>query len=253
MEFERHSYGDESSQYFRLYYPSSFSSKNIKDKSCPVVIIVHGGFWREYYTLDNALIDSLIPFLLAQEYVVCMMEYRRVPDKDDKRNKWTCSCLYWENHNRGGYPDTNFDVISALNSLYDVVTKINNDNGDSKKPIIDIYKSTLIGHSAGGTLVLWACCKLATRNLKFVPNLCVAIAPITDLMEGQKRQLSSDGIAISSYLGIEHDDISNSLYQEASPSCILPIEVNTIVAIGTKDDIIPCDMIESFINNVKKM
>ena len=249
MDFEKYQYGPGSSQYFRLYYPASFSLNNWNDKSYPVVVIVHGGFWRECYTLDNSLIDSLIPYLLAQEYVVCMMEYRRVSDSG---NKGICSCLFRRNYSEGGYPDTNFDMINALNALYDIIGALNHSSGHTESPLIDIHKTTLIGHSAGGTLVLWVCCKLAARSLKFVPFLCVAIAPITDLIEGQNRRLSSDGIAISTYLGITPDDITKLSYHEASPSCILPIEVNTILAIGTKDDTIPCDMVENFSKRCKE-
>ena len=252
MDFERHDYGSDKSQFFRLYYPPSFSLKDINDKCYPVVIIVHGGFWRECYTLDNALIDTLIPFLLAKEYIVCMMEYRRVSDVNDTGYKGICSCLFSDNHNKGGYPNTNMDIINSLNALYDIITNINSKIIDAKKPLININKSTLIGHSAGGTLVLWLCCKLSARNLKFVPFLCVAIAPVADLIEGQKRRLSSDGTAICSYLGIKHDDFTNNIYNEASPSCILPIEVNSILAIGSNDDIIPCDMIETFYKQCKE-
>ena len=45
--------------------------------------------------------------------------------------------------------------------------------------------------------------------------------------------------------------VSMATYSEACPSKLLPLEVPTIIAIGTSDADIPADMVENFYCNAK--
>ena len=103
------------------------------------------------------------------------------------------------------------------------------------------------------------------RDLPFQPTLCVAIAPIVDLEEGQRRRLSDYGNSIQIYMGgqlpSDDDNDRDDPYKLASPSRILPIMVPCILVGGDKDEdgmnvfmklslllisLVPLDIVESF-------
>lgn len=93
------------------------------------------------------------------------MEYRRVGGTDEEA---------------GGYPETNRDIVDALNCMYE---RLQTDAG------VDLENIFLIGHSAGGCLALWVCSHSNLQSLRFVPSACVALSPVCDLLEGHQRRL----------------------------------------------------------------
>ena len=82
-------------------------------------MIIHGGYWKNEYNIDNSLIDTLPDFLINQNYAVYVLEYRRVEGSN------------------GGWPETNQDILIAMIKL------------NEYKNIIDINKVVVSGHSAG--------------------------------------------------------------------------------------------------------
>lgn len=165
-----------------------------------------------------------------------MVEYRRVGPKSG-----------------GGWPETNQDIISALQMLPSLKW-------------IDIHRVGILGHSAGGQLALWCCCKLADRALGFIPKLCIAVAPVCNLVEGQCLGLSTGGRAIADYmrhlpcsidprvfksLELAGESLKRGCkgacqYELASPSSLLPVDVPLILCVGKEDNIIPMDYVERF-------
>ena len=106
------------------------------------------------YNVDNAAIDSIAPFLVKRGYAACEVEYRRGSE--------------------GGWPISNEDCLAALASLK---------NNADLFGVIDFNSVTLLGHSAGGQLVLWICAQKSQSlsSLGFSPRLCVALSPCADL------------------------------------------------------------------------
>src|SRR6185436_1435267 len=85
----------------------------------PLVMSVHGGFWRPQY--DRSHTGPMAEAIAAAGWTVVSIEYRRVP----------------------GSPNVTFrDVSDAFEKL---PAKISRHNGNV----------VLVGHSAGGQLVLW--------------------------------------------------------------------------------------------------
>mmetsp|Transcript_11207 Transcript_11207/g.46793 ORF Transcript_11207/g.46793 Transcript_11207/m.46793 type:complete len:147 (+) Transcript_11207:513-953(+) len=113
-------------QYVRLWMPSD--NDRGEAPKLPVAVLVHGGFWRNKYSIDNACHDTLAPFLCSKGFAVIDSEYRR------------------SDHEGGGYPGTNEDVLHAVNSAKEMVRA-----GIS----LNLHRIVLIGHSAGATLALW--------------------------------------------------------------------------------------------------
>src|SRR5579884_2924680 len=83
-------YGDEPLQFGELYLPSGIQMH-------PVVILIHGGFWRAGY--DLSLMEGLADNLAREGIAVWNIEYRRVGDSD------------------GGWPGTLLDVAQAADSV----------------------------------------------------------------------------------------------------------------------------------------
>jgi dipeptidyl aminopeptidase/acylaminoacyl peptidase len=192
---------DHDDQYLRLYRPSAPSSRDGKhgkhtDGLYPVVVLIHGGFFKHKYTVDNSCIIDLIPSLLSRNIAACLVEYRRVGSG-------------------GGYPYTNDDILSALIYLQSI----------SVSEHIDARNIILVGHSAGGTLALWCCSHVNASKLSFPPRLCIALAPIGNLVEGHNMRLSDEGDAILKYMGGEPSDDEKCAYRQASPHYLLPLSV----------------------------
>ena len=173
-------YGPNEHQFVRIYHPSPTTVSGTRDFI--VFAIIHGGYFKAKYGIDNSGVSSLIPMLLERGYSVAMIEYRRV------------------GHPGGGWPGSNMDIVRALNKVYEVVA-ISQKNHP---------KIVVVGHSAGGTLALWSCANRVsphhlqqqrqdlvadetTTTLRFPVALCIAVAPIGDLEAGYHRRLSDEG------------------------------------------------------------
>jgi acetyl esterase/lipase len=100
----------------------------------PLVVYIHGGFWRPEY--DRMHARPLGAALADLGWPVASLEYRRVP----------------------GEPDvTTGDIRTALDTLPDLID------------VQDGY--VLVGHSAGGQLALWAAATLNPVRLRGVVAL----------------------------------------------------------------------------------
>jgi acetyl esterase/lipase len=161
-------YGVHESQYMRLSLPLTQSPKtstgDAESAKLPVALIVHGGFWKQKWTAENTCITSIVVDLVANGFAALEIEYRRREDDG------------------GGWPGSNEDVLAALN----FVPKLTEMHGFP----LDHTSVTLIGHSAGGTMVLW----VAAHADKVLPELVVAVAPITDLAAGFRQRYSNPAV-----------------------------------------------------------
>jgi len=113
---ERHRYGGLPSQVCDLHRPRGRGPH-------PVAVVLHGGYWQPPYT--KLIMRPLCHDLARRGYAAWNVEYRRL-GRDD-----------------GGWPMTFDDVATAIDLLADL-------DG------LDLARVTLVGHSAGGQLALWA-------------------------------------------------------------------------------------------------
>src|SRR3954470_6895697 len=110
----------------------------------PLVVYVHGGFWRQQWDRKHG--RPLANALASEGYVVALPEYRRVGGA-------------------GGWPTTADDVDAALAALPELLAGLG----------VTTTSITLVGHSAGGHLVLWL------ANQEHPVDRVVALAPVGDL------------------------------------------------------------------------
>ena len=151
----RHRYGDDPSQVAELHLPRGRGPH-------PVVVLLHGGYWRPRY--GKLLVRPLARDLVRRGSAVWNLEYRR---------------LGTGRGGGGGWPATFDDVARGVDALADLV--------GSGAPL-DLGDVTLVGHSAGGQLALWASqrTRLPAGAVGAAPRVpatrVVALAPVTDLV-----------------------------------------------------------------------
>jgi acetyl esterase/lipase len=121
-------YGDAPEQFGELRVPAGAGP-------FPVVVVVHGGWWRSAYALTYA--GHLAAALTADGFASWNIEYRRVGNPG------------------GGYPGTLHDVTAALGKLREI----------ARDYPLDLTRVVVTGHSAGGHIAAWLAAKQAHREL----------------------------------------------------------------------------------------
>jgi pimeloyl-ACP methyl ester carboxylesterase len=119
-------------------------------------------------------------------------------------------------YRRTGWPDTSADVAAALDAIGGPVT--------------------LIGHSSGGQLALWA----AGR---YPVSYVVSLAGVTDLVAVDRMGLSRG--AVREFLGGGPDEVPDR-YRAACPTLLLPLSVPRLVVHGTDDTDVPYELAERY-------
>lgn len=161
----RIAYGDDPNQFGELHLPTGPSPH-------PVVMFIHGGFWRAKYDLTHA--RHLCMAIAETGRAVWSIEYRRVGQSG------------------GGYPGTFDDIRAGAKYLAQI-------------PGLDHSRVVLAGHSAGGQLALW----LAAQDAMELREV-IALAAVSDLRRARALNLG-DG-AVAAFLGgNDHDSFASPI------------------------------------------
>lgn len=196
-------YGDHPDQVADVRLPPS----GYKGPARPLVVVVHGGFWRAEY--DRRHTGPLAADLAARGYPVAQLEYRRTGQAG------------------GGWPGTFADVTAGVAALPEAVAELQGTGGETAPPI-------LLGHSAGGHLALWYAAT-APAEVRAV----LALAPVADLIEAYRLDL--DGGAVAALLGGGPEQVPER-YAEADPRRRVPLRTRTVVIHGDRDRQVPVEM-----------
>jgi acetyl esterase/lipase len=193
----RLAYGPEPLNFGELYLPESAGPH-------PVVILIHGGYWRARYGLD--LMTSLAEDLAQRAIAAWNIEYRRVGNEG------------------GGWPGTFVDVALAADYLQEIAPAYN----------LDLQRVIPVGHSAGGHLAFWLAARprlapdsplaTTTRPLPLIGT--ISLAGVVDLELAWKLRLSNG--AVIELLGGDFDDLLER-YRDASPAALLPLGISQVV------------------------
>ena len=188
----------------------------------PLVVVVHGGFWKSEY--DRAHAGPQSAGLAAAGYVVATVEYRRVGRTGD------------------GWPATFDDVALMADTVVGVVA-------DAVPGRVDPQRVCFVGHSAGGHLVAWLAARHRLpesspwRSTDPLPASVVPLAGVVDLAVADRLGLG--GNAARSLLGgppRRHPE----RWAAADPARLLPTGVRTVLVHGSADPVVPVEVARSF-------
>jgi acetyl esterase/lipase len=187
----RISYGPHADQWAELRLPPDHDARPL-----PVAVLLHGGYWRSIWGAD--LMDALSVDLAGRGYAAWNLEYRR-PD-------------------RHGWDATTADVAAGFAALATA----------AREHPLDLGRTAVIGHSAGGQLAL----RLAADVAGIAQ--AVSLAGVLDLGEGALRRISSG--AVPAALGGAPEEIPE-VYAAADPLTRLPLGVAQLIVQGLDDDL----------------
>ncbi|HEX5596126.1 MAG TPA: alpha/beta fold hydrolase [Micromonosporaceae bacterium] len=197
-------YGDHPDQIADLRVPAVEPEGSAR----PLVIVVHGGFWRSEY--DRSHTGPLAADLAARGWPVAQLEYRRTGQSG------------------GGWTGTFDDVAAGVTALPALVAEVLGRSDASDDPPI------LLGHSAGGQLALWCAAELPARV-----RAVVALAPVADLAEAYRLNLD-DG-AVAALLGGGPEAVPER-YAKTNPAQRVPMPVRSVIIHGGQDLQVPVEM-----------
>jgi acetyl esterase/lipase len=204
----RVAYGSDPNQFVDLRFPAK------KNAAHPLVINIHGGFWRAAYGLDHA--GHLCAALTATVFVTANVEYRRVGNPG------------------GGWPGTFDDIRSAYRFLVQNAAKHN----------FDAAKIVVMGHSAGGQLAL--CLAAHEPNVTRV----VPLAGVVDLRQAYELHLSHDAV-VEFLRGTPKETPDH--YREADPMQLAIPQARQRLIHGTVDDTVPPEFSRDYVAAKQKL
>ena len=217
-------YGPDPSQFGDLYVPA-------RPGPWPVVMIIHGGFWRDRY--DLSLGAPLAADLAGRGYAAWNVEYRRVG-------------------NGGGWPATLLDVAAAVDRLAALAGSPPLPDTPGSSPgasvagdgVLDLTRVIALGHSAGGQLAAW----LAGRHKLGAPfgppavaiTGVVSQAGVLDLEAAAEARMG-DG-AVDAFMA----GAGTGAWSTTSPIRLLPTGVPVFCVHGDADDSVPIEQSRRF-------
>ncbi len=180
----------------------------------PLVVVVHGGFWRAEY--DRLHTGPLAADLASRGFPVAQLEYRRTGQPG------------------GGWPGTFDDVAAGLGAVPRLAAEVARDRGVP----VDPGPPVLVGHSAGGHLVLWYAATAAARV-----RGVLALAPVADLAEAYRLDLDTG--AVAALLGGGPADVPDR-YAAADP-VRRPSSIPTVIVHGDRDRHVPPEISRRYV------
>lgn len=156
-----------------------------------VVVLVHGGFWMQAWRRD--LMDGAAIDLAQRGWETHNVEYGRVGGT-------------------GGWPQTGEDVVAALHQVMRTA---------------ETDTVTIVGHSAGAQLALWA-----AGQLPALVGRVISLAGLCDLETAERERLG--GGAVGRLLGEQP-------LAEASPIARLPLGVPVTLFHCESDTVVPVE------------
>ncbi|MDG4761251.1 prolyl oligopeptidase family serine peptidase [Micromonospora sp. WMMD710] len=199
-------YGDHPDQVADLRAPAGSGPAR------PLVVVVHGGFWRAEY--DRRHTGPMAAAFAALGYPVAQVEYRRTGQPG------------------GGWPGTLTDALTGIAALPELAAEALPGRVSGAAPL-------LVGHSAGGHLAMFVAATAPTSV-----GGVLALAPVADLGEAYRRDLDSG--AVAALLGGGPAEVPDR-YAVADPRMLVPVRTRTVIVHGSEDRQVPVAMSRDFV------
>jgi acetyl esterase/lipase len=205
------SYGADRSQRADLHLPAG-------PGPYPVIVLIHGGSWMARY--GRIVMRGLAGDLVRRGWAVWNIEYRRVGGG-------------------GGWPATFVDVAAAIDHLAEIHAPL------------ELDTITIVGHSAGGHLALWAAGRdklpagapgLIEGSPAVSVARVVAQAGVCDLAGAYRRWR---GGAARRLMGGPPEELPER-YAAGDPMCLLPLSMPALLVHGTRDETVSIELARNY-------
>ncbi|MDP8930764.1 MAG: alpha/beta hydrolase [Actinomycetota bacterium] len=212
MSVETIEFGRDPSQVGDLHLPEV-------EPPWPVVVLLHGGFWRARYGRD--LMTPLAEDVTMRSYAAWVVEFRRL------------------GMSGGGWPGTLDDVAAGVDAL----------GGIAAEFALDIERVAMVGHSSGGQLALWAAARRGLpahapgANPAVHPRAAISCSGVLDLERAAEEGIGS-GAVVDLLGGLPGE--APERYELVSPAARVPIGVPTVVLHGDDDDVVPASQSRTY-------
>jgi acetyl esterase/lipase len=199
-----HRYGPHPSQRADLYLPRAAGPHRL-------MVVIHGGSWRQRY--GKIVMRGLVGDLLRHDWAVWNIEYRRVGGG-------------------GGWPATFADVACAIDALATLDAPL------------DLDRASVLGHSAGGHLALWAAGRerLPAGAPGGPPAVAfervISQAGVCDLAGAHRRW---HGGAADALMGGSPQEVPER-YALGDPLASVPLQIPALLVHGAIDDTVSIEL-----------
>ncbi len=177
------------------------------------VVVIHGGYWQQGFGLD-----AMVPMcrsLQDARYAVWNLEYRRLLGG-------------------GGFPTTFEDVATGIDHLLTFDT-------------VDTAQVTLVGHSAGGQLAVWASSRTDTSPggpSAVTVRRCISLAGVLDLTTASEQQLG--GGNVDELMGGTPAEVPDH-YRGGDPTLMVPAGCPVDCLHGEDDTVVPAEQSTAYV------
>ncbi len=229
-------YGPDPSQYAVLHLPpggpADGGGPRGGERPVPVVVVLHGGYWRAQYGLE--LGTPLAVDLTNADVAALNVEYRRVGGPGAPGAG-------------GGFPTTLDDVAAAVDLLAGPAAQVARRAGRA----LDLDRVVLLGHSAGGQLAAWAGSRSRLQapapgaGPRVAARGVVSQAGVLDLVTGADQGLG-DGAIVDLLGGPPATQAAR--YAAASPTALVPAPCPVVAVHGTADTVVPPDQSRRYVD-----
>lgn len=219
-------YGRGDRQYGEWTFPAAGTAAA---GALPVVMLVHGGYWRADFGPD--LERRIATALGLRGFAVWTIDYR-------------ASDTAW--------PATLVDAAAALDHL----------QASRYADRLDLDRVAVVGHSAGGQLALWLGSRsrippeapgatAAPDAARVRVRLAIGQAPVADLVAGARLELG--GGAVQALLDGEPGQVPDR-YAAASPLALLPPDDGATVHLvhGDADEVVPLSQSRAYASAARR-
>jgi acetyl esterase/lipase len=205
---QTHAYGPHRSQRADLYLPSGRGPH-------PVVVTLHGGSWQRRY--GRIVMRALVGDLVRRGWAVWNIEYRRLGEG-------------------GGWPATFADAAAAIDRLEGLDERL------------DLERVSVLGHSAGGQLALWAASRgrlpagAPGAGPAIEPRQAIAQAGVCDLAGAYRRWR---GGAVRALMGGSPEEFPDR-YALGDPLALAPARGAVLLVHGIEDEVVSIAISRSY-------
>ena len=217
-------YGVDSQQYGQLIRPQN-------DAYLPVVIVIHGGYWKDNHSLDTYSTKQIVEYLADKSVAVWNLEYRRMNSIGPNIT--------------APWPTIFSDVAQGIDFLTTLAIQHK----------LDLTNVIIIGHSAGGHLATWAASRaMIDKNsaLYSADNLIIkSVISIAGVLDLRRSSDLGQPLQIVKLLGGKFAD-EHSRIKNCNPAQLIDNSVKYIIMHGDKDKEVDIKQATRFYNDSNK-